>query len=286
MWTRCYLATAAFAALVPQLPLPAQECDPSHGRRPPHLAHPYTAEYRERVESTDYAGKPNPVQEDIHVVAQDLQGRRLYRWTTSDGSSHSQVFDPVTAEEMAWNTSSKIAKILKSPAPVAGRPSCWRGPDSEKNAGRDEPRVTVSEFACVPAGQHQTGCRDACRAVLMANALPPEKKGFPKCASAEPKGTAEDLGTDVIQGVAAHGCRTTTPFPKGKRKLVEIWSDDDGLSLRRIEEGPNDFKHFSELISLSREEPSPSTFQPPEGYEVVRLQMDEVSCETPGPWSQ
>jgi hypothetical protein len=83
---------------------------------------------------------------------------------------------------------------------------------------------------------------------------------------------------DVIQGVAAHGCRTTTPFPKGGRKVREIWSDDYGLTLRRTEEDPTDAKYHEELISVNRDEPSLSTFQPPKGYEIVTLEFDEVPC--------
>jgi hypothetical protein len=109
--------------------------------------------------------------------------------------------------------------------------------------------------------------------------VPAEKSGFPKCDPAEPGGTAEDLGMGVIQGVVAHGCRTTTPFPKGKRKLREIWSDDYGLPLRRIEEDPTDAKYYEELISVTRGEPNPLTFQPPNGYDVVTLEMEEVPCD-------
>lgn len=97
-----------------------------------------------------------------------------------------------------------------------------------------------------------------------------------------PGGTAEDLGIGEIQGVTAHGCRTTTPHPNGKRKLREIWSDDYGLTIRRIEEDPTDAKYFEELVSLNRGEPDPSVFQPPKGYEVVTLELKEVPCEAAG----
>ncbi|HEY6370422.1 MAG TPA: hypothetical protein VIX37_07570 [Candidatus Sulfotelmatobacter sp.] len=163
------------------------------------------------IRGNSYEGRPNRTQKNIRVVAQDSQGRRLYRWISNDGSSHSQVYDPVAAEEIVWNTSCTKAKVLKRPAPVADRRSCWRGRDSEGHIRRDEPRFGVSEFSCSPRG-HQSGRRDACEAERLANALPPEKEGFPKCDSAEPGGTAGDLGIDVVQGVEAHGCRTTTPF--------------------------------------------------------------------------
>jgi hypothetical protein len=52
-------------------------------------------------------------------------------------------------------------------------------------------------------------------------------------------------------------------LPKGKRKLGEIWSNDYGLTLRRVGEDPTGAKYYEELISLRRDEPSLSTFHPP-----------------------
>jgi hypothetical protein len=202
---RRYITTAVVALLALQVSLQAQECGSGRGREQFHLVWSYTAEYREKH---DYAGRPNPPQEDIRVVAQDSQGRHLDRWISADGSSQSQDRDPVAAEGILWNTSSTKAKVVRTPAPVAGRRSCWEGPssrDSERHQSRDEPHVGWSKFSCAPAEQHQAQCRDACEAERRANALPPIEKGFPKCQPAEPGGTAEDLGIDVIQGVAAHG---------------------------------------------------------------------------------
>lgn len=54
-------------------------------------------------------------------------------------------------------------------------------------------------------------------------------------------------------------------FPKEKRKLREIWSDDYGLILRRIEEDPTDAQYYGKPISLNRDEPSLFTLQPPTG---------------------
>lgn len=285
MWTRRYIITALLTVMALQTSLQAQDCSPKRGWGALHLLWPYTAEYRERNEYTDNEGRPSPAQQSVRVVAQDSQGRHLDRWTNSSGNSSSYVSDPVAAETIVWNTSTAKAKILRSPTPVADRSSCWQGPDSERHFVRNEPQIGWTKFSCAPAGQHQPQCRDVCEAERLTNAVPPEKEGFPKCDPAEPGGTAEDLGMDVIQGVAAHGCRTTTPFPKGKRKLREIWSDEYGLSLRKIEEDPTDAKYFQELISLSRNEPDPSIFQPPKKYEVVTLEMEEAPCEAPVPHS-
>jgi hypothetical protein len=286
MSARRYITTVFFAALALQISLQAQECDSSYRRVKFHLRWPYTAQYRERHESIDYEGRTNPPQEDIRVVAEDSQGRHLDRWISADSSSHSQVRDPVAGEGIFWNTISTMAKVVRRPTAVPGRRFCWESPgspDSEAHQSKDEPHVGWSKGSCAPAGHYPPQCRDACEAELRANALPPEKRGFPKCHPAERGGTAEDLGMDVIQGIAVHGCRTTNPFPNGKRKLREIWSDEYGLTLRDIQEHSTGDKYFKELISLSRDEPSLSTFQPPNGYEVVTLQMEEVPCEQPTP---
>lgn len=284
MEARLYITTALFALLALQGSLQAQECAYTRGWETFHRLWPYTAEYKEKVESIDYEGKPNPPHEHTRVVTQDSQGRRLDRWISADGSSHSQVSDPVAGEGIFWNTGSTKAKVVKAATAVAGRRSCWEGPgsqDSERNQRADEPHVGWSKGSCAPAGQYPAQCHDPCEVERRANALPAEKKGFAKCHPAEPGGTAEDLGMDVIQGVAAHGCRTTTPFANGKRKLRETWSDEYGLTLRDIQQHSTGDKFFKELISLSRDEPSLSTFQPPNGYEVVTLEMHEVPCEPP-----
>jgi hypothetical protein len=93
-------------------------------------------------------------------------------------------------------------------------------------------------------------------------------------------GTAEGLGVSVIQGIAAHGYRSTTPFLKEGNALTENWSDEYGLSLREIKEYGNGGRFLTELIRLSREEPDLSVFQPPQGYESVTLENGRISLRT------
>lgn len=274
MWVCRYLTVAVLTALALQTSLQAQECGPSRGWGASHLGWPYTAEYREKQRA--------PL-EAVVVAAEDSQGRSLYRWTRADGKSSSHVLDPVAAEQIWWGTDSTKAKIVKYPTPVVDRSSCWQRPWSERSSSTG--RTLRNEFktkcapAGPPAGQGQfPDCRDACYTERLAKALPPEKKGFPKCDPA-PGGIAEDLGMSVIQGIAAHGCRRTTPFPKEGEVLTEIWSDEYGLALRQIDENSHGSRSFTELISLSRDEPDLSIFQPPKGYESVTLEMDEVPCE-------
>jgi hypothetical protein len=281
MWDRRCVTTAVFAALALPISLQAQECGSSHKLPPFHLEWPITVEYHihEHHQET-----PQPDRDYVLVMADDSQGRDLSHYTFADGQSSSHVFDPVAAQQIWWGADGTKAKILKYPTPVADRPSCWRRTGSERSSRTGRPVRYEYKTNCEPAGpaagQGQfPDCRDVCYAERLANALPPEKPGFPKCDPA-PGGTAEDLGMSVIQGIAARGCRRTTPLLLTEGNgLTENWSDEYGLSLRKIEEYPNGDRFLTELISLSRDEPDPSIFQTPKGYETVTLDEDEVPCE-------
>ena len=203
-------------------------------------------------------------------MAVDSHGRFLTSYTSADGRGTSNVSDPVAEQEVHWDTSTKKVKIVKYSTPLEGRHSCWQSPWSVR--------------FCAPTGEVQGAfCRDACYTERLAKALPPEKKGFLKCDTPQ-GGTAEDLGASVIQGIPAHGCRTTHPSAFGDANLItEAWSDEYGLNLRSITEDPSGkyARYYREIISLSRDEPDISTFQPPSGYEVVMQDAEEVPCKPP-----
>lgn len=280
MWVCRYLTMAVLTALALQTSLQAQECRSGRGRGPLHLERPSTVEYHLHEHHQD---RPEAERDYALVMANDSQGRVLFIYKYADGQSSSHVLDPVAAEQIWWGTDSTKVKIVNYPTPVADRSSCWRRAWSERSSStgrtlRDEYKTSCGP-AGPPAGQGQfPDCRDACYTERLAKALPPEKKEFPKCDPA-PGGTAEELGMSVIQGIAAHGCRRTTPFLKEGNVLTETWSDEYGLSIREIKEYPSGDRFLRELISLSRDEPDLSIFQPPKGYENVTLEMDEVPCE-------
>jgi len=279
-----YLTMAVFAALALQPSLPAQQCDPGHAQEPFHLVWPFAMESRQEHEPAPSGPTPNPAREITRFVgARDSQGRYLWRLIYADGSSASLVVDPVAGEEIYWNTTSTQAKLLIHPVSVAGRRSCWQIPESERSAVSNGPVTAAPQASCAPTGQLQpSNCRDACDAQRRSKALPPVKMGFPRCAPGQPGPIPENLGVEVIQGEEVHGCRETTTLPDGKRFVSETWYDDHSFPLRRIEAKPDGNKYSREVIRLSREEPDPSAFQPPKGYEVVRLKMDEVPCEAQG----
>lgn len=107
--------------------------------------------------------------------------------------------------------------------------------------------------------------------------------------SAPMRPVREDLGTDTIMGVEVRGTRITITTPVGRigndQPLVrteERWSAPSlgGLTLRDINNDPQSGKSTRELVNLDLSEPDPSTFQPPEGYEVVTEEMHQVACQT------
>ncbi len=280
MWACRCVTTVVFGALALPISLQAQECSSSRKLPPFHLEWPTTVEYHIHEH---HQGRPQPEREYVLVMANDSQGRSLFHYKYADGQSSSWALDPVAAEQIWWETDSTKAKIVKYPTPVADRSSCWRRVWSERSSITGRTLTHEYKTTCAPAGppagQGQfPDCRDACYAERLAGALPPENKGFPKCDA--PGGIAEDLGMSVIQGIAVRGCRRTSPsLLKDGNVLSENWSDEYGLSLRKIEESPNGDRFLTELISLSRDEPDLSIFQPPKGYETVALEMDESPCE-------
>jgi hypothetical protein len=97
----------------------------------------------------------------------------------------------------------------------------------------------------------------------------------------------EDLGTATIQGVEARGQRWTTITPVGQigndRELVstnEVWAAVNlGIPMREVNDSPQGGKTTTEVVRLDLSEPPLSTFQPPEGYEVVIEELHKVTCQ-------
>jgi hypothetical protein len=87
----------------------------------------------------------------------------------------------------------------------------------------------------------------------------------------------ESLGTQTIFGVTAVGQRNTTTYPVGTfqgndqpvTQVNENWrSVQYGLMLRSLNTGPNGDTTMA-MKDFSIEEPDPSLFQVPAGYQVV-----------------
>jgi hypothetical protein len=101
--------------------------------------------------------------------------------------------------------------------------------------------------------------------------------------------TTEDLGTETIEGVEAHGRRITTTTPAGmvgnSEPLVsthEVWSATSikpfSLVLRQVDDDPQGGKTTREATRVSLSEPDASLFQPPAGYEAVARDPAPAAC--------
>jgi hypothetical protein len=101
--------------------------------------------------------------------------------------------------------------------------------------------------------------------------------------------SVEDLGTQMIQGFEAQGCRRTEAVPKGS-KINETWWVELGMGdskvrllVRSLDESPifsdQTQKRTRELTFLRLDEPDLKTFQPPTDYEIRTVEMHEIPCE-------
>jgi hypothetical protein len=111
----------------------------------------------------------------------------------------------------------------------------------------------------------------------------------PKCSTPRPrpaKPPAELLGTQTIHGIEANGRRVTWNIPgraSGNAapsvRTSETWfATAPGLwtlLVRRITESPR-YKSTTELVNVTRAEPDPAMFRPPQGYEIVN--KTELPC--------
>jgi hypothetical protein len=207
---------------------------------------PYTAEYKiTHVQAL--ADGTTITRESTEVKALDSQGRRMTATTITSADrapiTHVMVYDPVARTQTFWHSPGKVAHVLQLPA----------------------------------AEQHcQTITRDDVSVISR-----------PKS-----KFTSETLGTEEIQGIEARGHRYTTTVPAGADgndaplvSTTERWSaltvGLSGLIVREIRNDPQRGKTTQELTTLTQGDPDPTTFQPPEGYEIVT--KDSSGCQDEPP---
>jgi len=245
-------------------------------------------------------------------MVQDSQGRRLVVRTDLDkGDSAYSVEDPIAGASFEWTTNSRVAKMLRYPEPVAGRRSCWIvAPEERRPAPGDARIVGFNGIICEPAERRQPAF--CMRPENSSNVLvrsPSDDPLIPEASykdcldvreaitlsvfAGETDEQDEDLGSDTIKGFATHVCRITTKL-KGRTIVRESWIARFGaressvsLGLRRMAEEPLPLpsmltiKRSEEVVSLNLEEPDVTTFQPPMGYEIKTVEVQEVPCEEP-----
>jgi hypothetical protein len=213
---------------------------------------PYTAEYKiTRVQRLNDG--TTITQESTETIALDSQGRRMTARTAV------QLLGDQT----------RVTRVSVFD-PVAHTNSSWSVPGQ---------KATVT---AMPApGAARTGCATTgvTGGVFSTSTLQRVQREKP---------TVEDLGVETIQGVEAHGRRTTMMTPAGAignneplMRTSEMWTAVApglrGLLVREVSEDPQTGQMTKELTNLSQSDPDPSVFQPPAGYEIVNKEAG-VGC--------
>jgi len=209
---------------------------------------PYTAEYKITHVQT-LADGTTIIRETTEVKALDSQGRRMTATTITSAdrapTTHVMVYDPVARAQTFWHSPGKVAHVLQM-SPTAAERHCLT--------------ITRDDVSVVSG---------------------------PKA-----KYTSEDLGTESIQGIEARGRRRTTTIPAGAMgndaplvSTADTWTalavGLNGLVVREVRDDPRQGKTTRELTNLTQGDPDPSTFQPPEGYEIVT--KDSSGCQDQPP---
>jgi hypothetical protein len=214
---------------------------------------PYTAEYKSTQVKT-LADGTTITHEFREVVALDSQGRRMTATTTIPSS-----------EDQTPRTHIMVFD------PLGRTNSSWSVPGQ---------KATVTSM---PApGSARPSCATTATAAAPAHVAP--TAGVPR-----ERPVVEELGTETINGVEAHGRRTTTTTPAGaignNEPLVrtnETWmAVAPGLSaliVRQLTDDPQMGQNTKELVSLNQSEPDSSLFQPPAEYEIVNREALVATC--------
>ena len=205
---------------------------------------PYTAEYH-ATSVRLLADGTTITHEETEIQALDSQGRRMNSTTST----------------MPTGNQTPITHVFVFD-PVAHTNAHWSSPGKQ---------ATVSTTSATGG----RGCT--------ASTSPMESRPFGVTSTARgahTKPAVENLGTASIQGLEAHGTRTTTTIPAGtignEAPLVSVterWTaltvGLNGLIVREIIDDPQMGKWTKELTSIDQSDPDPSVFQPPSNYEIV-----------------
>jgi hypothetical protein len=252
-----------------KLGITAPGCPAEPGAQQSQRLQAYTAESKTTSVQT-LANRTTITRESTEVRAVDSQQRTLNTRTESPFPADQPAFtwanvnDPVENTQITWDSRTKQAKVIKLP-PEAERHGCWQS---------DSGQMTMS-FGPEPGE-------------MPRQRIQPVAAVTPRTNIQQPK--VEDLGTTTIEGVEAHGHRWTMVIPVGQigndRELVttnEIWTAANlGIPVREVNDSPQGGKTTTEVVRLDLSEPALSTFQPPEGYEVVIEELHKVTCQDQG----
>lgn len=213
---------------------------------------PYTAEYKTTSVKT-LADGTTISHESTEVRSVDSQGRQMTALTS-----------------VMRETQKTVVTVFD---PVARTNSNWTLPGERANVTAMPTNSAAVRTTC-PAAPGEVFER-------------PSQQGQQHLA----KPTTENLGTETISGVEAHGRRITTTTPAGAIgndaplvRTVELWNAVEpglgGLLVREVTIYPQTGNRTRELTSFTQAEPDPSVFQPPSGYEIVNRAATEIGCSS------
>ena len=227
--------------------------------------HSFTAEFNIRHVQTLPNGTTITT-EFTEIQAWGTSGRHMYSITqlspeeSASANSHGNAEDPIAGTQSNWDGRSKAASVLQLP-PLDERHGCWADETGMTRMSwfdREHPAPPRPQNAAPP----QTHRRDS---------------------------KTEELGTTVIEGMEAKGQRVTTTIPAGQignDQPIAItdehwWSQElgVGLWLRSVNDDPRTGTVTHELTKLTRGEPDPALFQPPDGYKVKTIELHQVECK-------
>ena len=243
---------------------------------------PYVAEFAITSVKTLEDGT-TLTQESTEVQAWDSRGRTLTATTTIPESGDEtpttrvRVSDPANRSSSSWSFEGKFDSVAKKPMVEPGRAPCSAtasGTASVGSTASGEASGKASSVVQAPTGFTAT-----------VSAMPQ-----PARTQAGVTTTIEQLGSQTIEGIEAHGSRVTQTTPSGavgnSQLLVssrESWQASvNGISLtvREVDDDPKNGKRITELVKFSLgEELDPASFQPPEGYGISTQETRPVSCK-------
>jgi hypothetical protein len=243
------LAAVAFASLslAASSQTPVTRAPRARIAAEPRQQTPFTAELKVTNVKT-LANGTTITKESTEVRAVDSRGRTMTSFTSVSPSGEEltlvTVYDPLERTHTSWDSGHQRATVTQMPSPGAGDSAC-SGVGYFKQA--------------TPQPERQTA-------------------------------TTEDLGIEIIEGVEAHGHKTTITTPTGmmgnSEPLVrthESWLataiKPSVLAVRELNDNPETGRQTKELTSLTLSDPPLSTFQPPEGYEIVNHEAPASLCQ-------
>lgn len=242
-------------------------CDARNPSAPCHPK-PYYLERKTTTVQTLANGATITTQRS-ETMAMDSQGRTLTTITVSlplndtigHFPTHFRVKDPVENTQSQWDTppAQKLAIVYKLP-PKDQQHGCWVAESMHMNFGPLEPP------------SHPAVEQPVLRTLPVSTPLQPR---------------TEDLGVETINGLEAHGTRTTSVIPVGQvgndqplTRSDERWvSPRVPDALREVIDDPRFGISTIEIVKLDLSDPPASTFQPPADYKLNVEELHPTPCD-------